>query len=223
MAERGIELTYTDKLPDLNAETLAKYDALAIYANSEKIEPDQEQALLDYVASGMGFIPVHSAISFLESTMYNALVGARLLEDGHLVADGEHVDERARQQQEDQRDRAGADSYVPSRLPASGKRVAIVGAGPAGLSTALHLLQIDPSWAERMLVLEKAAHPRNPGRHTADRRPCACIDSSHLHRLRTCSAAERCGALPVSLSPTNPWPVGDNPCASRRHTAARWH
>jgi flavin-dependent dehydrogenase len=36
----------------------------------------------------------------------------------------------------------------------------IVGAGPAGLSTALHLLQIDPSWAGRMLVLEKAAHPR---------------------------------------------------------------
>jgi len=36
----------------------------------------------------------------------------------------------------------------------------IIGAGPAGLSTALHLLQIDPSWAGRMLLLEKAAHPR---------------------------------------------------------------
>jgi flavin-dependent dehydrogenase len=38
--------------------------------------------------------------------------------------------------------------------------VAIVGAGPAGLSTALNLLQLDPGWAGRMLVLEKAAHPR---------------------------------------------------------------
>ena len=36
----------------------------------------------------------------------------------------------------------------------------ILGAGPAGLSTALHLLQMDPAWSGRMLVLEKAAHPR---------------------------------------------------------------
>jgi len=36
----------------------------------------------------------------------------------------------------------------------------ILGAGPAGLSTALHLLQIDSSWADRMLVLEKSVHPR---------------------------------------------------------------
>lgn len=39
--------------------------------------------------------------------------------------------------------------------------LAIVGGGPAGLSTALHLLQQDPGWAERMLVLEKSAHPRH--------------------------------------------------------------
>jgi len=36
----------------------------------------------------------------------------------------------------------------------------IIGAGPAGLSTAMHLLQQDPSWAGRMLLLEKAKHPR---------------------------------------------------------------
>lgn len=36
----------------------------------------------------------------------------------------------------------------------------ILGAGPAGLSAALHLLQLDPGWAGRVLVLEKAAHPR---------------------------------------------------------------
>lgn len=37
----------------------------------------------------------------------------------------------------------------------------ILGAGPAGLSTALHLLQQDPAWGSRMLLLEKAAHPRH--------------------------------------------------------------
>ncbi|MEM8531492.1 MAG: NAD(P)/FAD-dependent oxidoreductase [Chloroflexota bacterium] len=38
--------------------------------------------------------------------------------------------------------------------------VIIVGAGPAGLSTALHLFQADPSLADRTLILEAATHPR---------------------------------------------------------------
>ena len=36
----------------------------------------------------------------------------------------------------------------------------IVGAGPAGISTALHLAQIAPEMVERTLILEKARHPR---------------------------------------------------------------
>jgi len=36
----------------------------------------------------------------------------------------------------------------------------IIGSGPAGLSTALHLLKKGASWADRMLILEKDAHPR---------------------------------------------------------------
>lgn len=39
--------------------------------------------------------------------------------------------------------------------------LAIVGAGPAGLATALTLIQSDPSWKDRLLVLEKEAHPRH--------------------------------------------------------------
>ena len=38
--------------------------------------------------------------------------------------------------------------------------VIIVGAGPAGLSTALHLTRLDPSFSERILILETATHPR---------------------------------------------------------------
>jgi menaquinone-9 beta-reductase len=38
--------------------------------------------------------------------------------------------------------------------------VIIVGAGPAGISTALHLAQIAPEMAARTLILEKARHPR---------------------------------------------------------------
>ncbi len=36
----------------------------------------------------------------------------------------------------------------------------IIGSGPAGLSTALHLLKQDIHWAGRMVVIEKASHPR---------------------------------------------------------------
>lgn len=39
--------------------------------------------------------------------------------------------------------------------------VLIVGAGPAGLSTALHLAQLAPELVPRTLVLEKARHPRH--------------------------------------------------------------
>jgi flavin-dependent dehydrogenase len=36
----------------------------------------------------------------------------------------------------------------------------IVGAGPAGLSTAMYMIMDDQAWAKRMIVLEKAVHPR---------------------------------------------------------------
>ncbi|MEW6366774.1 MAG: FAD-dependent monooxygenase [Acidobacteriota bacterium] len=39
--------------------------------------------------------------------------------------------------------------------------VLIVGAGPAGVSTALHLLKIDPAYGPRVVVIERAASPRN--------------------------------------------------------------
>ena len=61
LGPKGINFTYTDDLNDLNAETLNKYDALMLYANWDSIAPQQAKALLDYVASGKGFIPVHCA------------------------------------------------------------------------------------------------------------------------------------------------------------------
>lgn len=56
---RGIELEYTDVVGDLNAERLAKFDGLVLFANIDKIEDEQAKALLDYVASGKGFVPLH--------------------------------------------------------------------------------------------------------------------------------------------------------------------
>jgi geranylgeranyl reductase family protein len=36
----------------------------------------------------------------------------------------------------------------------------IVGSGPSGTSTALHLLKSNPEWASRMVIVDKAVHPR---------------------------------------------------------------
>ncbi|MEZ4515496.1 MAG: FAD-dependent monooxygenase [Chloroflexota bacterium] len=38
--------------------------------------------------------------------------------------------------------------------------VLIVGTGPSGSSTALHLIKADPSWAGRITMVDKAVHPR---------------------------------------------------------------
>ena len=52
-------------------------------------------------------------------------------------------------------------SVRKEELPIETIDIAIVGSGPAGISTALHLVQRDPSWANRMVVIDKAIHPRD--------------------------------------------------------------
>jgi len=61
LGNKGINITYTDKLADINPDNLAKYDGLLIFANWDSIPKPQEQALLAYVQSGKGLIPVHCA------------------------------------------------------------------------------------------------------------------------------------------------------------------
>jgi putative membrane-bound dehydrogenase-like protein len=96
MAARGIDLTYTDKVEALNPKTLAGYDGLIIYANTTRISPEQEKALLDYVAGGKGFIPLHCAsYCFLNSPKYVELVGAQFKEHktgtfGTILAEPDH-------------------------------------------------------------------------------------------------------------------------------------
>ena len=81
---RGIDLTYTDKVEALNPKTLGDYDGLIIYANTTQIAPEQEKALLDFVAGGKGFIPLHCAsYCFLNSPKYIELVGAQFQQTRH--------------------------------------------------------------------------------------------------------------------------------------------
>ena len=76
--KRGIDLVYTDKVEALSAKTLAGYDGLMIYANHTKWTPENEAALVEYVESGKGFIPLHCAsYCFIDSKKYVELVGGQ--------------------------------------------------------------------------------------------------------------------------------------------------
>ena len=76
LADKNIDLVYTDKLASLDPKILAGYDGLVIYANQEKIGPAEEKALLDFVEDGKGLIALHCAsFCFLNSPKYIDLVG----------------------------------------------------------------------------------------------------------------------------------------------------
>lgn len=78
LGPKGINFTYTDKIEDINPKNLNKYDALMIYANIDEIKPEQEKALLDFVASGKGLLPIHCATyCFRNSPEYIKLTGGQ--------------------------------------------------------------------------------------------------------------------------------------------------
>ena len=93
LARRGVDFTYTDRLSDLNPDTLSRYDNVLLYANIEKIAPEQERALLDYVAAGHGFAPIHcGSYCFLNSPRITALTGARFKSHGTGTFHETHTD-----------------------------------------------------------------------------------------------------------------------------------
>jgi putative membrane-bound dehydrogenase-like protein len=78
LSKEGFNISYTADPADLNAENLAWYDALIIYANHDSIASAQEEALLDFVRGGKGFLPIHCAsYCFRNSEEYVQLVGAQ--------------------------------------------------------------------------------------------------------------------------------------------------
>ncbi len=83
---RGIRMKYTDNMQDLNSENLAEFDALVVYANIDRIEASEENALLDYVAKGGGFVPLHCATyCFRNSDEVVQLMGAQFKRHGGEV------------------------------------------------------------------------------------------------------------------------------------------
>lgn len=59
--KQGINISYTTNPDDINETNLQQYDGLIVYANYDTISASQENALLNFVRSGKGFIPLHCA------------------------------------------------------------------------------------------------------------------------------------------------------------------
>lgn len=80
----GIEVIYSeDVATSLSAKRLSEFDTLLIYANIDQLGAAEEQAMLDYVASGHGIVPLHCAsFCFRNSKAYVELVGAQFKEHG---------------------------------------------------------------------------------------------------------------------------------------------
>ncbi len=83
LAQRGISVTYTEDLQQLQLANLKQYAGLIVYANTTELPAPLEADLLQYVAEGGGFIPLHCAsYCFLNSTAYIDLVGAQFKKHG---------------------------------------------------------------------------------------------------------------------------------------------
>ena len=61
LEQRGIEMKYTDRMEDLTPDVLREFDGLVLFANIDRIEDAQATAVLEYVAAGKAFIPLHCA------------------------------------------------------------------------------------------------------------------------------------------------------------------
>ncbi|RYF70928.1 MAG: dehydrogenase, partial [Cytophagaceae bacterium] len=76
--KKGVNLTYTTNLNDLNEENLSHYDGLVIYANHDSLSPSQETAMKNFVEGGKGLIPLHSASGcFKNSEWYIKTIGGQ--------------------------------------------------------------------------------------------------------------------------------------------------
>jgi putative membrane-bound dehydrogenase-like protein len=74
----GMNITYTSDPDVMLKEDFQLYDGLILYANHDTISMPQRDALLNFVASGKGFIPLHSAsFCFRNSPEAVALIGGQ--------------------------------------------------------------------------------------------------------------------------------------------------
>lgn len=73
-----IEPTITEELSALESPSIEKYDLCIFYTEFGNLTDAQKLGLMNFVASGKGFIGIHSAsVSFMENPEYLAMLGGK--------------------------------------------------------------------------------------------------------------------------------------------------
>ncbi|MDP7016377.1 MAG: ThuA domain-containing protein [Pirellulaceae bacterium] len=81
--KRKISMEYTEDVTLLRPKILDDFDGVILYANIDAISPQQAKSLLDFVAGGKGFIPLHCAtFCFRNSPEVVALMGGQFKRHG---------------------------------------------------------------------------------------------------------------------------------------------
>ena len=86
----GVDLEYSEDVGRLSLSGLSDKDALIVYANIDELPASSERALLAWIQSGKGFVPLHCAsFCFRNSDEYVRLVGAQFERHGfeHFTTD----------------------------------------------------------------------------------------------------------------------------------------
>ncbi len=82
--KKGINISYTTNPDDMLDDDFTLYDGLILYANHDSITPEQNTALLNFVSSGKGFIPLHCASwCFRNSDEAVKLIGGQFKTHGY--------------------------------------------------------------------------------------------------------------------------------------------
>lgn len=83
VSEKGINITYTSDVEDLNSKYLDLFDGIIIYANHDSITQQQDKALMSFISDGHALIPIHCAsYCFRNSPEYVDAVGGQFKSHG---------------------------------------------------------------------------------------------------------------------------------------------
>ena len=117
LGPEGFHFTYTEDISDLNSEYLREFDAIVHYGNRNDLGTEEERALLDFVASGKGFVPVHAASAcFGDSDAFIELVGGRFASHETDTFSAEVVDKKHASMEGFQNFEVWDETYVHDRI-----------------------------------------------------------------------------------------------------------
>lgn len=88
----GIDLTFSDRLEDLNPETLAQYEAVLMYRGGAIGKPERIDHIINYVENGGGLVAIHHTCGAFDGAQeFISLIGGEFARHGSGIFTATHV------------------------------------------------------------------------------------------------------------------------------------